>query len=177
LIESALKTLSPESKRSQGIAELKKFRFGLETVLRHREDLEQKEKDELFRRTYRYQMELRCREELTVKFQETMKDLSQKQSEHVANHELTCYYLYLNRLTLEMRESEKRLFQLQSEVQAQKEMVIEASKKRKTLATMREKKEKAYITIMEKREQQEIDDLVVTRYTTKEPRIPPNGRS
>ena len=146
-----------------------RFRFALETLLRHREGIEQKEKDELSRCTYRYQIELHKRSDLSAKFEETMQELSQKQSENAPHRELDYFCLYLNRLIQEIRESEKRLSQLQSEVQSQKEVVIEVTKKRKILTAMRTKKETEYRIDLERQEQKEIDELVVTRYAGREP--------
>lgn len=146
-----------------------KFRFSLETLLRHREDLEQKARDELLRLTYNYQVELGRRNELRDKFQETMKELSLKRAERTESKELEWFYLYLNRLTQEIQESIKKLDQLGSEVQAQKLVVIEASKKRKTLDLMKAKKEKQFAFALEKQEQKEIDDLVATRFTGRQP--------
>jgi len=143
--------------------------FNLETLLRHRENIEEKERDELFRLTYKYQLELRNRDDLTAKFQETMKELSMKQAGNSNHQELNWYYLYLNRLTHEIAKCEKRLLKLHSEIQTQKGVVIEASKKRKTLATMKEKKQKEHMVAQEKQEQKEVDELVVMRYSGKEP--------
>jgi flagellar protein FliJ len=154
----------PAWKRSRRINELPKFRFNLETLLKHREDIEQKERDELFRLTYRYQTELRHRDDLILKSQETMNELARKRSENADHHELDLFYLYINRLTYEIEESKKRLAKLETEVQAQKEVVIEATKKKKVLATLKSKKEKEFILETEKQEQKEIDDLVITRY-------------
>ncbi len=159
---------SLESKRSPRIAELAKFLFSLETLLQHRENVEQKERDELLRLTYRYQLELHCRSDLAAKFKETMNELSLKRANNSAHQELNWFYLYLNRLTFEIGECEKRLSQLQSQVQAQKEVVIEATKKKKILATMKAKKEKEYIVALEKQEQKEVDELVVMRHAAKE---------
>lgn len=145
------------------------FKFSLETLLRHREDLEQKARDELLRVTYHYQMELRHRDELRAKFQDTMKELSQKRAENAVNHEVNWFYLYLNRLTQEIQQSLKKLAQLEAEVQAQKLVVIEASKKRKTLDLMKAKKAKQFVFALEKQEQKEIDDLVATRFTGRVP--------
>jgi flagellar export protein FliJ len=150
-----------------------KFRFSLETLLRHRENIEQKERDELLQITYKYQMELHNREDLSAKFQETLNELSLKRNENPASPELNYYYLYLNRLTYEIGECEKRLLKLQSEVQAQKEVVIEASKKKKTLATMKAKKEREYVIAQDKQEQKEVDELVVTRYVSRESEYSP----
>jgi flagellar FliJ protein len=164
-----LRTRSPEWKKLQRIAKLAKFQFGLETLLQYREDVEQKERDELFRRTYKLQVEIQKRNELTVKFQETRDELSQKQSENAQHGELDYFYRYLDRLTHEIKESEKRLSQLHGEVQSQKEVVIEATKKQKTLATMRAKKKREFIAAVDSQEQKSIDELVVNRYTNKEP--------
>lgn len=145
-----------------------KFQFNLETLLRHREEIEQKEKDELLRLTYQYQTELNHRYGLSLKFRDTMEELSLQRSENRENQELNLYYLYLNRLTLEIGQSEKRLAELQAQVQAQKEAVIEASKKRKALTSLRSKREKEFAAAVEKQEQKEVDDLVLTRYGTRE---------
>jgi flagellar protein FliJ len=148
----------------QRIVDLPKFNFSLETLLRYREDTEQRARDELFRITYKHQVELNHRNSLTAKFQETMNEISLKCEKNAIDEELNWSYLYLNRLTHEIKECEKRLTQLRSEVQAQKEVVIEAAKKRKALASMKAKKEKEFLIAMERQEQKEIDDLVVTRY-------------
>jgi len=148
---------------------LPKFRFSLETLRRHRENLEQKARDELLRLTYNYQVELGRCNELRKKFQETLKEISIKRAENVAGEELEWFYLYLNRLTHEIQESTKRLDQLKSEVEAQKIVVVEAAKKRKTLDLMKAKKEKQFVFALEKQEQKEIDELVVTRFTGREP--------
>ena len=147
-----------------------KFRFGLETLLRHREDIEQKEQDELHRRTYRYQIELRNRDTLTARLQETRKELSLKQSENALQKELDYYYRYCARLAHEIGESKKRLAQLQTDVQLQRAVVIEASKNKKILATMRKKKEREFMAAAEKQEQKDIDELVAARYTARERR-------
>jgi flagellar FliJ protein len=143
---------------------LPKFIFSLETLLRYREDIEQRERDELMRLTYRYQMELNHRNGLNSRFQETMNEITLKFKENTINQELNWSYLYLNRLTHEINECERRLEKMRTEIQAQKEAVIEASKKKKILASMRTKKEKDFIAATEKQEQKDIDDLVVTRY-------------
>jgi flagellar export protein FliJ len=147
---------------------LTRFVFSLETLLKHREEVEQRERETLLRLTYAYQMESSRREILAGKFQETSRNLALKRAENIDHRELTWFYLYLDRLTYEIRECHKRLAQLQSEVQTQKEAVIEATKKRKTLTIMRAKKEKAFKIALEKQEQKEIDELVVARYA-------PNG--
>ena len=141
-----------------------KFTYNLETLLRYREEIEDRERDALHRLTYKHQVEDNIRNGLAAKFQETMHDIAAKYADKFRDQELTWFHLYLNRLTCEISECEKRLVQLQSEIKAQKEAVIEASKNRKTLASMKAKKEKEFFAEQEKQEQKEIDDLVVARY-------------
>jgi flagellar export protein FliJ len=150
---------------------LPKFKFNLQTLLRHREDIEQREKDALLRLNYKFQVETNNRNGLAARFQETMKEIGLKCANNAIDQEINWFYLYINRLNHEIKECEQRLAKLQSEIQTQKEAVIEASKKRKTLASLRAKKEKAFTFALEKKEQKEIDDLVVTRYT-----MPESGR-
>ncbi len=144
-----------------------KFVFGLETLLQHRDRIEQKERDELLRRIYNHQIELQNRDRLTVQLKETMEEMSRKQAEDISSQELNWFYLYINRLRLEIQESEKRLLQIDSGVQEQKKNVVEASKKKKTLVSLRAKQEKAFTFALDKQEQKEIDELVVTRYVGK----------
>ena len=144
-----------------------KFAFSLETLLQHREKIEQKERDELFRRIYNYQIELQNRNVLTGRLKDTMEELGRKQCEISDSPELTWFYLYINRLRQEIQESEKKLWQIDAGVQEQKKIVIEASKKKKMLVSLRDRQEKEYIRALEKREQKEIDELVVTRYANK----------
>ncbi len=154
-----------------------RFIYNLETLLRHREEIEQKEREALYRLNYKYQTELRIRENLDARYRETMKELALKRIENAAHPELNWYYLYLNRLALEVEESEKRLIRLRSEVEAQKEVVIEASKKRKTLSAMKAKKEREFSAAQEKKEQKDIDEMVVTRYSAKESQYSQSAQS
>jgi flagellar protein FliJ len=161
---SAWKTLSQASRGLQRIKGLPKFKYNLETLLRYKEEIEDRERDALHRLTYKYQLEDSLRTGLAAKYQETMRDMAAKYAAKFRDEELSWFHLYLNRLTSEIGACEKRLVQLQSEIKAQKEALIEASKNRKTLASMKAKKEKEFIAEQEKREQKEIDDLVVARY-------------
>jgi flagellar export protein FliJ len=147
---------------------LRKFTYNLETLLRYREEIEDRERDELRRLTYKFQVEGNVRSELAIKLHETMLDLVSMCADKSADQELNWFHRYLNRLTCEIRESDKRLAQLKSEIEAQKDAVIEASKNRKTLASMKAKKQKDFFVDLERQEQKEIDELVVTRYSRAE---------
>jgi flagellar protein FliJ len=167
-----LKKRSPRSRKSLRIIDLAKFVFSLETLLQHRERIEQRERDELFRLNYKYQVELHNLEILIDNLKKTMEDLSRMQAEKPVSQELNCFYLYISRLGQEIKESKERLSKLEQDVQKQKESVIEASKKRKVLASLKTKKEKEFIFAVEKQEQKEIDELMATRHIKQKPKRP-----
>jgi flagellar FliJ protein len=141
-----------------------KFRFNLQMLLQHREDIEQDARDELMRRSFRLQSEQQNLEELKIKSKTTAHEMAAKQGENLAHGELGEYRLYLKRLLVETENSEKSIVKLRAAVEEQKRAVIEASKKRKTLSSLRDKREKVFNIEQEKSWQKEMDDLVVVRY-------------
>ena len=148
---------------------MRTFTYSLETLLRYREGIEERERDELHRLTYNHQVEDNIRKGVAAKLLETMHNMVALCANKSTDQELAWFHLYLKRLTREMCESDKRLAQLKSAIEAQKQAVIKASKNRKTLASMKEKKEKEFFEELGRREQKEIDDLVVTRHPKAEP--------
>jgi flagellar export protein FliJ len=148
---------------------LAKFRFALETLLRYRQNIEDKERDAMLRLWFEYQTEMRNRADLNVKRHQTMSQIVRMQTENQDQKELAWFYLYLNRLTLEINECEKSLLKLESEIQIQKEVLLEASKKRKTLSSMKARQKKDFIRDLERQEQREVDELVVSRFVVREP--------
>ena len=156
-------------KISQRMFDVRRFVFSLETLLRHREDLEQKEKDELMKKNHRLQTEVHHRDGLAAKYFETMKEMARSRTGEVDARELDLYSLYAKRLTCEIDRSEKRLEKLREQVQEQKQAVVEASKKRKVLASLKARKEREFFSELEKQEHKDVDDLVVTRF------VPKNG--
>jgi flagellar FliJ protein len=160
---------SAESKSLQGMNKLAKFRFALETLLRHRQNIEDKERDAMLRLWFEYQTEMRNRADLNVKRHQTMSQIVRMQTENQDQKELAWFYLYLNRLTLEINECEKSLLKLESEIQIQKEVLLEASKKRKILSSMKARQKKDFIRDLERQEQREVDELVVSRFVVREP--------
>lgn len=123
----------------------------------------------MLRLWFEYQTEMRNRADLNVKRHQTMSQIVRMQTENQDQKELAWFYLYLNRLTLEINECEKSLLKLESEIQIQKEVLLEASKKRKTLSSMKARQKKDFIRDLERQEQREVDELVVSRFVVREP--------
>lgn len=144
---------------------MKRFLFNLETLLKYREDLEQRERDELSRLLHKLQLELRRRDVLESRRQVIAEELALMQAGEASHGELTWFYLYLDRLRNEIAESEKCLAQLEAGIKTQRGSLTEASKKRQTLTLMKAKKEKEYIVELERQQQKDIDEMIVARFT------------
>jgi len=141
-----------------------KFRFSLQTLLRYREDAEQTARDEMMLRVSRQQQEQQKLDDLRNRRAETSAEMAEKQMEDTAYNELIYYRMYLDRLDYEIDNSQRRLVRLRAEVEVQRKVLVEASKKRKTLNSLRDKKVKEFNVAMEKAFQKEIDDIVVLRH-------------
>jgi flagellar FliJ protein len=141
-----------------------KFRFSLQALLRRREDAEQAARDEMMLRVSRQQMEQQKLDDFKRRRAENAAEMAVKQLDNTAYGELIYYRMYLDRLDSEIDNSHRRLVRLKAEVELQRGVLVEASKKRKTLTTLRDKKEKEFNRAMEKAFQKEIDDIVVIRH-------------
>ena len=147
---------------------MKRFVFNLETVLRHRMNLEEKERNELSRIRYEFQTEVNRRDDLRGRLRETSMELSRLRSENADIAEVTWYYPYLERLRHEIQLSDKRIVQLDGTLQAQMLVVIEATKKRKVLDSLKTRKHQEFTLAADRQEQKNIDEIVVTRYARKD---------
>lgn len=141
-----------------------KFRFSLEHLLKHRTDIEQRESDALLRIKYSYQVALRDKDILEQKLTETARDLVEEQADKTLPQEIAWFYSYMNRLHYEIDECEKKLAKLDSEIQVQKEIVVEAAKNRKVLSKLKSKKEKEFVKALDKKEQKEVEEWVAAKY-------------
>ncbi len=143
---------------------MKRFSFNLETLLRHRKHLEEKEKNELSRLFFSYKSELNQREILQRKYLETLLELAQKRQGSLDHQEMSWFYLYLDRLRLELEYSAQRILKLEKQIQTQQGAFCEASKKRKAVDALKAKRLRHHIAAFERGEQRGVDELVVTRF-------------
>ncbi|HYK88135.1 MAG TPA: flagellar export protein FliJ [Acidobacteriota bacterium] len=147
---------------------MKKFVFNLETLLQHRITVEEKERNELRRLQYLFQTEINHRNTLHNRLGETALELSQLQSGNATDSgEVEWFCLYMDRMRHEIALSDKRIAQLEQDLQAQKVAVIEATKKTKVLDSLKTRKQKEYSLAVERQGQKAIDEIVVTRFARK----------
>jgi flagellar protein FliJ len=147
---------------------MKKFAFRLETLLHYRKNLEEKEQAVLFQLFSRLQRESNHLQDLQEKHQETLEELTQMRAEGAVYGETSWFYLYLDRLRFEMRRSSERIRQLEQDIQEQKAVLVEASKKKKILDSLKTKEKKAFISAVDKQEQKAVDEIVVIRFPHKQ---------
>jgi flagellar protein FliJ len=147
---------------------MKKFSFKLETLLNYRVNIEEKERETLSHLNFRLFTERNQLESLRMREQETRTELSRARAASMDDAEMQWFYPYLDRLQLEIERSRKRIAKVEKEVEAQKAVVIEATKNKKVLDTMKIKKVKEFTATIEKMEQKAVDEIMVIRSSRKE---------
>jgi len=143
---------------------MKKFSFNLETLLRHRKYLEEKERHELSRLFFTYQSELNQRQTIERKYLETLSELARKRQGNLDHQEMSWFYLYMDRLRLELEQSAQRILRLEKQIQIQQTAMLEASKKRKVVDALKTRRHRRHAAAADREEQKAVDELVITRY-------------
>ncbi len=146
---------------------MKKFSFNLETLLRHRGNIEERERTVLSRIQFDLQNERQRREQIAQKHMETLGELEALRRTRTEQDELCFYYPYLDRLRHEAETSDKSIVRLQKELHEQKNAVLVASKNKKVIETLKTKKRSEFITEADRQEQKAIDEIVVSRHGRK----------
>ena len=149
---------------------MKRFVFTLETLLRHRRNLEEKQRIELSRLYSQRQSQLDRRKELLDRQEDALTELAEKRLAGTADHrEMHWFYPYLDRLQSEIRVCAKRIVQLEEAIEAQRTAVVQASKDKKVLDKLKSRQEKQFNTELDKHEQKTIDELTTVQFAHKEP--------
>jgi len=143
---------------------MKPFSFNLETLLRHRKHLEEKERNELSRLLSAYKSELSQRETLQRKYLETLLELARKRQGSLDHEEISWFYLYLDRLRLELEQSTQRILRMEKQIQVQQTTFYEASKKRKVIDALKARRYRHHVVAAEREEQRGVDELVMMRF-------------
>jgi flagellar FliJ protein len=147
---------------------MKRFAFGLETLLRHRTNLEEKERTILSRIQFNLESEFRQRDMLEQKTRGVLDELKRLRVAGAPQEELGWFFPYLDRLRFETDQCQQRIVRIQKELEAQKTVLVEASKKKKVLETLKKRKKAEYTEAADRQEQKDTDDLIVSRFNRKE---------
>ncbi|MCD6310750.1 MAG: flagellar export protein FliJ [Candidatus Eremiobacteraeota bacterium] len=142
----------------------KPFKFKLQSVLDLKIQIEDEEKEKLAKlnaEKAREEMILRGLQEAKVETTRVFKD---KQRGELDIVELKQYEAHLKKLEYMIVNQRLRIKELEIKIEEQRQVVIEASKERKTFEKLKDKHKEAFIKEMEMEERKFIDELAITRY-------------
>ncbi len=140
------------------------FRFNLETLLKHRRNIEEREKAKLGELNGQVLAATRRLEDLRALRDALVRELSATQSATFNAAELGWYYSYLDWLAREMGSAADRITELSRRLEDQKLILLEASKNKKVLDRLRERKWKQYLQLLEQDERKAAEDFVVMQF-------------
>ena len=143
---------------------MKKFTFRLETLLQHRIKIEEKERDRFISLRRDLLNELNRKEKLCTRQTETLAELMLRKSCGSDSLEIGWYYRYLDRLAYEIKRTDLRIVELEKNVEDQKQIMIEASRKKQMIENLKRKRHREHFVAMEREDQKNIDEIVVTRF-------------
>lgn len=147
---------------------MKKFSFRLESLLQHRKLLEDRERTTLSQARSELISENDRQDELQRRRRSTFETIIDADSGRIDGLDLELGRRYLERVGTEIAGSKKRLETLDRVVQAQTQVVVEASKRTKVLDTLKTKKKKEHRLAADKAEQKDVDEVVVLRHPRRE---------
>lgn len=143
---------------------MKKFVFRLETLLQHRINIEEKERNKFRKLRIELQDALNHQKALAARQVQARAELAQQKSGVCDGGEIEWSYLYLNRLDLEMKRSAERIVELERHCDAQRQIMIEASRNKQMIENLKAKKRKEHLVALDREEQKFIDEIVVNRF-------------
>jgi flagellar protein FliJ len=146
---------------------MKKFVFRLETLLRHRINLEEKERNAFTRIRAELLMEINHKDSLQAQQWQTRSELALLETGSCDTQEMGWFYRFLDRLEVEIKRSNERIVVLEKHLEAQKQKMILASRDKQIIENLKKKKKKEYVVAIEQEEQKTVDEIVVTRFALK----------
>jgi flagellar FliJ protein len=149
---------------------MKKFSFSLETLLRHRRNTEEKERTALARLHCDVQSEQRRDAEIEQKRMQTLREMAEIGGPASAQQDMALFYPYLDRLRYESEHTRRNIGRLERELQAQRAVVMRASKDKKVIETLKTRKQREYTEELEKDQQKAQDELAVSRFVRRSTR-------
>ncbi len=142
---------------------MKGFSFSLETLLRHRGNIEEREKTILSRIRFNLQNEQLRREQVVRKHLEALGELEALRRVNSEQDEIRLYYPYLERLRREADAIDGNIVRLEKELQEQKNAVLAASRNKKVIETLKARKRTEFMTELNRQDQKTVDEIVVSR--------------
>ena len=142
---------------------MKKFRFGLETVLEYKEQILeslQAEHGAILARIRRQEEHIG---ELEAEYRHLSQEFNRRKTEGISILDAMKYEQYLRAMERQIEEAYRTLRELERQEEAKRREVVEAKKDTSSIEKLKEKKLEAYNKALQKSEESLIDEFVTTK--------------
>ncbi|MEE4111911.1 MAG: flagellar export protein FliJ [Desulfobacteraceae bacterium] len=143
------------------------YRFNMQTVLDHRQFIEDKLKKDLAeirQQVMAAQLQMKW---LNRKEADTRTALKQEQAAGVSSHQVVAYQLYLKRLSERITRQAKVISEISQRESKKQEALLEAMKKRQILEKLKDQSLDRYHRMMLKKEMNFIDEMAINQFVRK----------
>jgi flagellar FliJ protein len=147
---------------------LKKFKFGLQPVLSHRQFIEETLQKELARLQRRLAKERDRLDHHKDKQRHLTAELEQEQRQGTNSSTLLLYSNFLEQLAADIQQQTHKVTALVQQTDAKREELLDAMKNRKALEKFKEKKLAEHTAMLAKKEQAFLDEIGSSRHGRKQ---------
>ena len=143
------------------------YRFNMQTVLDHRQFIEDKLKKDLAE--IRQQVMAAHQEMKLLKGKEvdTRTALKQEQAEGISSHQVVAYHAYLKRLSDRIARQVTVISEIRERESKKQDALLEAMKKRQILEKLKDQSLDRYNQTMLKKEMNFIDEMAINQFVRK----------
>lgn len=147
----------------------KSFKFRLQTILDHKQDLEDKEKEKLAKVLQRLQQARDYLARLEHKREVTRLELKEKQRAGQLNiNELQIYNQFLKKLDQDIINARLMIEQIKAEEREQRQALLQAAQERMTFEKLKEKHKEQYDEEEAEKERKLIDELATIKFARRQ---------
>ncbi len=143
---------------------MKKFAFSLETLLRHRRNLEERERTILSRIQFSLDNEVRHRRGIEEKRIEALTEMVSVRASPIGQEEIGLFDPYLRRLRYEAELSDKNIRVFEAQLNTQKSVVLQAARNKKIIETLKTRRQREHLAAAERDEQKKTDEIVIAQF-------------
>lgn len=138
-------------------------RFELEQVLKYRTEIERTRKQEfsVAKQNFEHACERLNHEQ--AKLEGLSKEFCNRQAELNSIEDLRMYSDFFGRKREEIKDHKEQVDQLEHVVSDRREILLDASKEKKVLETLKDKNEKEFRLAMDKKEQEFMDEIAIQK--------------
>ena len=140
------------------------FKSRFETVLKHREWVEDKVQRELADIKHSLNKEKGTLVSYNQSLENSLKELHQKQTEGALTSELSLYFPFFNRLASLIQKKKKTIEDMSLKLNSKLEELVDASKQKKIIKKIKEKERKDFLIKKIKQEQRFMDEIGINKY-------------